>query len=191
VLLRHPGRPIHVVAHSMGIEVAMEMLHHLPAGSIHRILSLAGASYRSRVAAALATPAGREAELINVTSRENDAFDFMYEWMLTPPHRGDRALGHGLTAANAVTLQLDCSATLAHLARLGAAIAPPARRICHWSCYTRPGALAFYEALLRQPQSLRLQVLKQGLPETPAPRWSRLLAPPAWPRPLPMPRKLA
>ena len=64
---------------------------------------------------------------------------------------GDRAISHGLDAPNAVTLQLDCMDTLAHIARLGTAVGLPERRICHWSSYMRPGVLRFYNELLRTP----------------------------------------
>ncbi len=176
-----PDRPIHIIAHSMGSEVAAEALHHLPASAIGRIISMTGASYRSRVRAALDTPAGSRAEFINVTSRENDLFDFLYERLIPAPQPGDRAIGHGLSAPNAVTLQLDCAGTLDHLERLGAPIATPQRRICHWSSYTRPGVLQFYKDLLRRPQALPLSALRNGLPTAPAPRWSRLMARPGWP----------
>lgn len=173
-----PERPIHVIAHSMGTEPLLEAMHHLPGGTIGRVISMTGASYRSRAIAALETQAGAEAEFINVTSRENDPFDFMFERLVAPPKRGDRAIGQGLDAPNVVTLQLDCHGTLGHLDRLGAPIAPPQRRICHWSSYTRPGILSFYKDILRRPERWALPVLRAGLPDTPAPRWSRLIPTP-------------
>ncbi|GHF63023.1 alpha/beta hydrolase [Seohaeicola zhoushanensis] len=180
-----PGRPVHVVAHSMGVEVALEALHHLAPGAIGRILSLTGAAYVSRSRAALDTPAGRTAEFVNVTSRENDLFDFLFERLIPAPRRGDRAIGHGLVAANAVTLQIDCSETLGHLDRLGAPVGTPDRLICHWSAYARPGLLQLYNALLRRPERWTLDLLRAGLPPEPASRWSRLL--PAFPVALPLP----
>ncbi|WP_233270337.1 alpha/beta hydrolase [Chachezhania sediminis] len=180
-----PGRPVHLVAHSMGTELALEALHHLPPGAIGRILSLTGACYQSRVAGALATPAGRRAEFVNITSRENDAFDFLYERLIAPPAAGDRAIGQGLDLPNLLTLQLDCSRTLAHLERLDCPVGGSARRICHWSSYTRPGVLRFYERLIRQPGIFTLDRLRRGLPESPEKRWSRLMSLPSLPRPLP------
>ena len=184
-----PERPVHVIAHSLGTELALEALHRLPAGAVGRILSLTGASYATRAQAALATEAGREAEFLNITSRENDPFDFLYERLVAPPCPRDHAIGHGLEAPNAITLQLDCDGTLEHLARLGAAIGAPQRRVCHWSSYTRPGVMPFYKDLLRRPERLPLAQLRRGVPPRPAPRWSRLLAPPALPRPLPSAQK--
>lgn len=180
---RDPRRPVHVVAHSMGTELALEALHHLPAGGINRILSLTGASYSSRVYDALETPAGRSTEFINITSRENDPFDFLFERLITPPCPGDRAMGFGIDAPNAVTVQLDCAGTLDHLDRLGAPIAQPKRRVCHWSSYTRPGVLQFYNDLLRRPDHLPLRTIRSGLPGTPDPRWSRLVTRPSLPKP--------
>ena len=182
---RNPDRPVHIVAHSMGTELALEALHHLPPGSVQRILSLTGACYRSRVEAALSTPAGRRAEFINVTSRENDTFDFLYERLIAPPVPGDRTIGLGIDRSNVLTLQLDCPQTLAHLDRLGCAVGPSERRICHWSSYTRPGVLRFYDRLIRRPEIFTLDRLRRGVPARPAPRWSRLVAMPALPRPLP------
>ena len=182
-LLGATRRPVHVIAHSLGLEVALEALHHVPAGRIGRILSLTGACYAGRVAAALDTPAGREAEFFNITSRENDAFDFLFERLVAPPCAGDRAIGLGLTGTNVLTLQLDCPRTLKHLARLGIHIAPARRRICHWSSYSRPGVMEFYADLLRRPEHLSMAALRAGLPPAPAPRWSGLLAPMRLPLP--------
>lgn len=174
---RAPGRPIHIVSHSMGSEVIFEALHRLPANSVDRIVTLTGASYASRAADALQqTEAGRSSALINVTSRENDPFDFLYERLIPPPQRGDLAMGRGIDLPNAVTLRLDCARTLAQLARFGGHIAAPSRRICHWSGYTRPGALRFYARALRHPDAVPLSALQQTLPSTGASRLKPSLA---------------
>jgi pimeloyl-ACP methyl ester carboxylesterase len=176
---RRPERPVHVIAHSMGTDVALEALHHLGPGAVQRVISLTGAVWASRAEAALSTPAGRSAAFVNVTSRENDFFDFVFERLLSRPAPGDRAIGHGLILPNAVTIQLDCPATLDLLARCGMPVAPPRARICHWSAYTRPGVLRLYNLLLRRPEALPLARLRGELPGQPAPRWSRLLELPA------------
>ncbi|MEX0350158.1 MAG: DUF726 domain-containing protein [Paracoccaceae bacterium] len=171
-----PHRPVHFIGHSMGVELALEALHHLPPGGLSRIISLTGAAYHKRARAALKTDAGQSATFINVISRENDLFDFLFECLIAPPEPGDRALGQGLSARNAVTLQLDCRRTLEHISRFAGPVVGPERRICHWSSYRRPGALAFYNALLRAPEGFDLSLLRIGLPTTPAPRWSRLMS---------------
>lgn len=172
----NPKRPIHFIGHSMGVELAVEALHHIAPGSVSRIISMTGAAYQSRTLRALQTPAGQQADFINVTSRENDLFDFLFEWLIQPPQRGDRSIGTGLYAPNAVTLQIDCGRTLDHLSRLIFPIAAPQRRVCHWSSYTRPGVLRVYNALLRHRDRLSLSQLQSSLPTSPTRRWSRLFA---------------
>ncbi|WP_170428202.1 alpha/beta fold hydrolase [Ruegeria arenilitoris] len=176
--LRHmyPKRPIHFIGHSMGTELALEALYHVAPGSLNRIISMSGAVYQSRTLGALDTPAGKMAEFINVTSRENDLFDFLYEWMIQPPQRGDRSIGVGFQAPNAVTLQLDCTHTLDHLSRTIFPVGAPQSRICHWSSYTRPGILRVYNALLRNEDRLSLPLLRNGIPKASSRRWSRLFA---------------
>lgn len=169
-----PDRPIHLIAHSMGAEVALSALEQVRAGTVSRVVLITGASFQSHAARALASPAGRKAELFNITSRENDLFDFIFERLLRAPQPGDRALGQGITAANAMNIELDCNRTLGILHMLGSAIAQPERLICHWSGYTRPGAMAFYTRLLLHPHGLPLRRLADHLPRTASPRWSRL-----------------
>lgn len=167
---RAPHCRLHIVAHSMGIEVAASALTHLQTGSVNRIISMTGAAYQSAVLAALATPAGQSVEFFNVISHANALYDQLYERLIVAPVRGDRTLGHGLNAPNALTLQLDCAITLQHLARLGTPVTAPTRRHCHWSSYTRPGALDCYRAWLRDPDQHSLTRLRRGLPRLTAPQ---------------------
>lgn len=174
---RAPLRPIHVISHSMGSEVIFEALKGLPAGAIARVITLSGASYASRAVAAMQTPAGRAAELFNITSRENDVFDFIYERLMAPPLRGDWAMGLGVDLPNVVNVQLDCARSLAALTAFGAHIALPRGRMSHWSSYTRPGVLRFYARVLRDPAGVPIAGLRQVLPADVAPRWSRMFGP--------------
>lgn len=169
-----PDRPIHLIAHSMGAEVVLSALELAAAGSVSRVVLITGASFQSHAARALRSPAGRAAELFNITSRENDLFDFVFERLLRARDTADRALGQGIASANAVNIQLDCPHTLGALARLGNTIALSERHICHWSGYTRPGAIAFYRRLLLDPRALPLHWLADCLPRDASPRWSRL-----------------
>lgn len=181
-----PARPIHAVTHSMGSEVIFEAVQRLQPGDVSRIVTLTGATYASRAVAAMQSPAGRGAELFNITSRENDVFDFMYERLIAPQVRGDRAMGIGVDLPNAVNIQLDCGRTLRALPRFGGHIAPSDRRVCHWSSYTRPGALRFYARVLRCVEEVPLAGLRAALPPGMAPRWSRMFARPTWRGPLAM-----
>lgn len=172
-----PGSRIDILAHSLGARVALQALPHLSRPLLARAVLLAAAEFRRPAARALANPAARAAEFVNVTSRENALFDFLIERLL--PLRPDRALGRGLAGtagrANWLDIGLDDRDTLAALAALGLDIPPPALRICHWSLYLRPGIFALYRALLRD--RLALAALRDQLPDAAGPPRSRLLAP--------------
>lgn len=172
-----PERPIHLIAHSLGSEIALSALPHVRAGAIDRVVLLTGASFSSRAQDSLRSPAGAAAEVFNITSRENDLFDLAFERMVSAPRQGDRAVGQGLDLPNTTNLQLDCPDTLSVLDGLGLPIAASQRPICHWSSYRRPGVMALYTRLLRDPESLPQADLARLLPANAAPRWSRLMAP--------------
>ena len=185
-----PARPVHALAHSLGARVVLSALPHLAAGSLDRIIMLAAAEYGHHAAAALDSPAGRTAEAISITSRENDLFDFMLERLIAPPARGDRVLSQALPRRpNTLTVQMDNPATLAALRSAGFDIAPPAARICHWSSYLRPGVFGFYRSLIRRRETLPLARLHAALPERPDPRWSRFVTAPRLPRFSPVGRR--
>jgi len=187
-----PHRPVHAVAHSLGARVVLSALPHLPEGAFGRLILLAGAEFAGRAAEALATPAGCRAEVINVTSRENDFYDFLLECLIPAPARGDRSLGLALSGGPKVlNLQMDHPETLSVLRRAGFEVANPTARICHWSPYTRAGVFPMYRRLLREAGTLPLAQLRAALPEHPAPRWSRLLPLPEVRLPLPSGRKLS
>lgn len=171
-------RPVAVICHSLGARVALQSLHHANPGSIGRKILLAGAEFRDAAADAIASPAGQRAEIINVTSRENDLFDFGIELWLARGRR--RALGFGLDrpARNWVDLQIDCGQNLKALDMLGFPVEWDPLRLSHWTPYLRRGLFDFYRTALRQPWALPLPMLKTRLPGAPQPRWSRLLARP-------------
>lgn len=140
-------RPVHILGHSLGARVALSALSHAPAGSIGRLVLIAGAELRAGARAAMASPAGRRAEVLNVTSRENLLFDLMLETLLGC--RG-RALGAGLDDLPGWTdLEVDQAGVRDRLARLGYRIGAPARMVCHWSLYLRPGLFPLYADVIR------------------------------------------
>lgn len=173
-----PRRPVQLIAHSLGATLVLSAMQHLRRGDLDRIVLLAGAAHRHEAETALRSRAGASATLINLTSRENDLFDFAFEW-LAP---GGRALGQGIDAPNALTVQIDCADTLTALATLGHDIAPPLRRVCHWSTYTRPGVMAMNACLLDPSVPLSIDDLRRALPVHPTERWSHM--PTLFPRPL-------
>ncbi|KUF12213.1 alpha/beta fold hydrolase [Pseudoponticoccus marisrubri] len=169
-----PQRPVHVVAHSLGARVALQALRQGRPGAVDRAILMAAAEFTDTARAALTSPGGRACEVLNVTSRENDLFDFLMERLVAPPRPGDRMLGLGaLRLPNLVTLQLDDAESLHRLRAAGFAVAPPMRRICHWSPYLRPGVFPLYRAVLSG--ALPLPRLRALLPDAPQPRWSRLV----------------
>ncbi|WP_187431152.1 hypothetical protein ROLI_008490 [Roseobacter fucihabitans] len=168
-----PHRPLHLIAHSLGAEIALSALVHLPGASIDRMLLLTGASFIGKAQDMLATPAGMTTEVFNITSRENDLFDLAFEHLVAARDLNDRAIGQGVQAPNALNLQLDCDTTLNALALLGLPVARAQRRVSHWSVYQRPGVMALYAAILRGDGALTQSRLAHLLPEACAPRWSR------------------
>jgi hypothetical protein len=129
----------------------------------------------------MTAPQGAQTQVLNVTSRENDLYDFLIERLIAPPCAGDRMLGHGgLRLPTLTTLQLDDAQSLTVLRQVGYPVAAAQRRICHWSPYLRAGVFPLYRAVLSG--ALPLAPLRAALPETAAPRWSRLI-----PSPIPLP----
>jgi hypothetical protein len=169
-----PGRVVDVIGHSLGARVALAALPHASPGDFRQMILLAAAEVRRPAMRAMTSDAGRKVQVVNVTTRENDLFDLLYEWLAAAGL--DTAIGQGLrvTPDNWLDLQLDQPATLAALARLGHDLPAALGRISHWSPYLRPGALGLYRALL--DRSLTVASLRNALPNRPDPRWSRLWA---------------
>jgi hypothetical protein len=136
--------PVHLIAHSLGATVVLAALPYLRAGDVGRIVLLSGAAHLGLAHHALATPAGATSDVFHVTGRSNALFDFAFESLIP----GSGAIGRGLRYGNATILQIDCPVTLARLAALGYPLARAQRRVCHWSCYTRPGVMTLNAALL-------------------------------------------
>lgn len=164
------GRPIQVIAHSMGARLALAALPLTQPGRIRRMILLAAAETRARADLALDTPAGRAVEVVNVTTRENDIFDACFEWGIHFGLRTSVGQGLGRACGNWRDLWIDQPATLQALAALGHPLFDPPRRICHWSPYLRPGTIALYRALI--DGRLPARELPAGRP---ARRWSRLV----------------
>lgn len=172
------GRPVGIIGHSLGGRVALQALAHAGPGSIGRVVLLAAAEFQDAARAVLERPGAAGAELLNVTARENDPFDFALEQWLT---RGrSRAIGAGLGRPHPgwLDVQIDDAAVLDGLEALGFPTARGARLMSHWTPYRRAGLFAFYRAALCHPWALPLGLLRHHLPDRGQPRWSRLLAAP-------------
>nr|WP_272490795.1 alpha/beta hydrolase [Mesobacterium pallidum] len=148
-----PRRPVHAIAHSLGVRVVLQSLPHLAPGDLGRLIGLNPAEYHGAAQEALETPAGRRAEMLTVWGPENLVYDLAFQASVRPAQRRDRALGlHPLQGSAHHLLRLDCPETATHLARLGHDITAPRRLACHWQPYLRPGLWPLYSALLREPE---------------------------------------
>lgn len=168
-------RRVDLIGHSLGARVILGAIPLLAARSISRIILLAGADFTARACRARDSFAGQSAEFFNITTRENDLFDFLFERALAP-FGGQSALGSGgIGGANWLDIQLDNPATDQALGRMGLPLAAPQAKICHWSVYLRPGVFRLYRALLHDRQRLNLPTLRTELATPPEPRWSHLV----------------
>lgn len=172
-------RPVAIIAHSLGARVALAALAAVAPGIIGRVVLLAAAEFRDRAESAASSPAGMLAEIVNVTSRENDLYDLALEVMLRAGM--GRAVGLGLSRPrdNWVDVQIDDADTIIGLARMGFSIGTDAHRICHWSPYLRDGVFDLYRAILCAHRPLSLAQLRQAADGHASRRWSRLLD---WPQ---------
>lgn len=169
-----PARRVDLIGHSLGARVILSALPHLAPSAVARVFLLAGADLASHAAAATRSPAGQAAEFFNITSRENDLFDLMFELCLKP-FSDDPAIGRGqFDAPNWLDIQIDHAQTLQRLAALGFPLPAPRLRICHWSVYLRPGIFRLYRALLHDRERMALEPLRAALAVPPEPRWARL-----------------
>ena len=183
-----PGRPVDLMAHSLGARVALAALPDL-AEAPGRVILLGAAEFDARALEFLdASRAPRLPQIYNVTARANDLYDLAFETFAPRRGWGERAVGLGLRAQRPcwLDLQLDRPEVTAWINALGIPLTASSARLCHWGFYTRGGALAVYEAILRRRPGWDIGSLRA----TPCfaaqdPRWSRLLprrpAPPRLP----------
>ncbi|WP_128254470.1 alpha/beta hydrolase [Falsirhodobacter deserti] len=164
------GAPVSILAHSLGARVALAALPHLPPRAITRMALLAGAEFRDTAERNLT---GTETEVLNITSRENDSYDMLYENVIAPLS-GRRTISTLPSGPRVATVQIDAACHRDALAELGFPTRPPERRICHWSCYLRPGMFRLYRRFLLDPQALPLSTLRAALPDEVTPRWSAI-----------------
>jgi pimeloyl-ACP methyl ester carboxylesterase len=157
-----PGRPVHVIAHSLGCQVVLQAVQRIHAGSVKRIVLVAAAGFRHQAQAMMIRPALKETEVLNITSRENLLYDALYATTMLHP---SLPLGFGLGRPHPrwTDIAIDRAATLSALKTAGFAIAEPAHRICHWSGYLRPGIWSLYRSLLRDPNPTTLKDIKARL----------------------------
>jgi hypothetical protein len=117
-------------------------------------------------------------EIYNVTARANDLYDLAFECFAPRRGWGERAVGTGLTAPRPhwIDLQLDRAEVTAWVNVQGIPLTPENARVCHWGFYTRDGALAVYQAILRRRPGWDIASLRAApCFAAQEPRWSRVL----------------
>ena len=129
-------------AHSLGARVALTAAGLAAPGAVGRMILLAAAVFRGEAQAVLATAGGQAAEVVNVTSRENDLFDLALERCIRGQQRpgagrrpGRDAAATGWTSRSTMPR---CAAALGH-PRLpgraaGARRSATGRAICAPAC---------------------------------------------------------
>jgi hypothetical protein len=179
-----PGRPIDLVAHSLGARVALTALGALGAAP-GRVILLGAAEFDARAHEALtALRAPGAPEIYNVTARANDFYDAAFETFAPRRSWRERALGLGLADPGPgwVDIQLDRPEVTAWINARGLPLTPSRARLCHWSFYIRGGAFEVYRAILDRRPGWEAGALRaEPCFAAQEPRWSRML--PRAPRP--------
>ncbi len=180
IAARAPGRPVDILAHSLGARVALCALPRLSdagGAALGRLILLGGAEFAGRAEAACASaPATARPEVYSITARANDVYDALFEAAAPGGPGADHALARGLPRVrNWMTLQIDSPGMRLFARSRGVALAAPDRRICHWGFYTLPGAMTLYARILRDRPIWSVAALR-GAPALmeQEPRWSRL-----------------
>jgi hypothetical protein len=158
--------------------VALAALPLLPLAP-GRMVLLGAAEFDARAHEFLgALPAPCPPQIYNVTARANDLYDAMFESFAPRRSWGERAVGLGLRAKRPhwLDLQLDRADVTAWINAQGVPLTPSRARLCHWSFYTRGGAFAVYQAILRRRPGWDIASLRTApCFAAQEPRWSRLL----------------
>ena len=146
-----PDRPVDLFAHSLGARVALQALARAPEQSVGQVVLMAAAEYDQQAANCLATGAGQSAQVYNVTARENAIFDLLMQRVAPPTSAQARPLGAGIShwRSNCVDLPIDQPTLAPIFTRRGIALGPRLAPVCHWSVYTRPGAMELYAEIRR------------------------------------------
>lgn len=169
-----PNRKIDLVSHSLGARVTLLGIDQANSSNIGKVILMGAAEYKS---VAQSSAMNSDAEFYNLTSRENDIFDFLFETFAKSSNKNDRALGNGLDQAlsNWVDIQIDRKEVIQYFISRGIVITDQPKRLCHWSFYTRSGMMDLYHNILRQRVAWSVPVLRSDMLNlAQQPRWSSL-----------------
>jgi hypothetical protein len=153
---------VDILAHSLGARVALTALPHLEgaaARAVDRMVLLGGAEFAGRAAALLDASAARP-QVYSVAAGWNAAFDSLFEAFAPRGPGADHALSRGLPGRDDwLTIRLDAPGFADWAAARGIS-ACEAPAVCHWSFYTRPGALGLQARILRERPAWAIPVLR-------------------------------
>jgi hypothetical protein len=144
------------------------------------LLGPAAFAAEARAALAACDRAGVETpEVYCVLSRANVAYDRLFE-TFGPWGRGPSLgrTGLGMRRRGWIDLAFDAPDMAAWCAGMGVALGPVPQSACHWSFYTRPGALALHRAILLRAEGTGAEEMRaSGAPVFAAERGRRGAAP--------------
>ena len=147
-----PHRSVDILAHSLGARVALQAMRYARRRSFGQVILMGGAEYVAAAESCISGPAGRNAQVYNITAAENDVFDAMFRWFGPAEFRHQPALGSGLAhrARNCVDIPLDHARTPTVMARRGVTLGATPGWLNHWGFYTRHGTMSLYRDIFRQ-----------------------------------------
>lgn len=172
-----PTRKVDVIAHSMGARVILSSLQHIAQTNLGRVIIMGGAEFGAVALEAMQCRVAREAKFYNITAKQNDFYDLLFEHLANRPGPADRSLGMAFPfgRSNWVNIQIDDIPSLRKLQSMGIRIAAPTKGFCHWSFYTRDGIFNLYQAILNRQPGFTPSALSVRLGPLPEVRKSRAL----------------
>jgi hypothetical protein len=174
-----PDAEIDLFCHSLGARVALlalkDAVEEGMADALGRVMLLGGAVFTGEAQQAMAaldgTPVQDRPQVFNILSRENDLYDALFE-LFAPRARGDLRDGDGALGRSGLGEERE---DWIDLAARGARLAGERRATCHWSFYTRPGAMRFYRRIVCRREDWSIAALRAAhAPEEIEPRWTSL-----------------
>ena len=182
-----PGRPVDLLAHSLGARVALAALPAL-AEAPGRVILLGAAEFDARArdfVRACRAPARRRSTTSPPAPTTSTTSPSRPSPRAAAGASGRWGCGLGAQLPHWLDLQLDRAEVTAWINGLGIPLTAASARLCHWGFYTRGGALAVYQAILRRRPGWDIASLRAApCFAAQEPRWSRLLPRrPAPPRP--------
>jgi len=158
-----PGRPVHLMAHSLGARVALAAISVARCPVVRRLILLAPAEFGTKAELALQSRGGEAMEVLQVSPVENRFFDLLLSRGLGL-YRGSGPTigGGGVSARNWARLRIDTKEDLAQLAKMGFPVGSRTSRICHWSAYLRPGLMSLYSACFSEARIASFACFARG-----------------------------